>query len=355
MTGLRSILTIAAAVILTAAAGCVRISEKGQTQTVVSLQKIQQSAREKHLEVNAFSTVQQRAGEFRNREKRVHLDELLREKNNAVSPEIIAGHLEDAIGSNHLLGGVEPGSDLVKIQSRRSGQLLDFAVASAAVRLGAALQLCELDGYGNRQEIQQYEMELRNLSGVSPQELARLDLSKLPKPFRLKTKLIALQQFAAFNRPESAGTVIYPELLEDIRTLFKNESRLSLLYAVNLYDFHTALSGRKVESDSLHRKTVRLANAVGAALQVEEDVKKLNTVYDACRLEELKLQLNKNVTPELRANVIRLTAQWHLAWLKLRTDLGMTDFDLPLPAFPEQNPPELTGETALFFEIIGKK
>ena len=97
MTGLRSILTIAAAVILTAAAGCVRISEKGQTQTVVSLQKIQQSAREKHLEVNAFSTVQQRAGEFRNREKRVHLDELLREKNNAVSPEIIAGHLEDAI------------------------------------------------------------------------------------------------------------------------------------------------------------------------------------------------------------------------------------------------------------------
>ena len=30
----------------------------------------------------------------------------------------------------------------------------------------------------------------------------------------------------------------------------------------------------------------------------------------------------------------------------------MTDFDLPLPVFPEQSPPELTAETALLFELL---
>ena len=349
------ILTLAAAVLI-AAAGCARLPETPSAAEKFPLQEAMRRAGKKHLEVNAFSAVQQRAGEFRSRERRLYLTELLREENSsAVSPAIIAAQLEDAIGSNHLLNSAAPSADLVKIQSVRSGQLLDLAVASAAVRLGAALRLYELGIAEARQELYDSEMELRNLTGATPSELARLDLSKLPKPYLLKTDLIKLQQFAAFNRPESAGTVIHPELPDDIRAFYRNDRKFLLIYTAALCDFYTDLSFRRAENDALCRRTVRLANAAGIAFQIEEDVKHLKQLYDACRLEELKLQLNKHPSVELQAKVIRLTAKWHLAWLKLRTDLGVTDFDLPLPEFPEQTPPELTAETALLFEVLKKK
>ena len=352
MTGVSRCVLMLTAAVLTAAAGCVRISETPQAPRSFSLLQAQVLARKKHLEAAAFSVVQQQAAEFSSSEKKIYIHELLREQNSSVQPESISRMLEDAICGNHLLGGVEPGADLVKIQSVRSGQLLDFATASAAVQLGTALQLYDLGIAEARQEIHSAEMELRNLTGAAPQDLARLNLSKLPKPHPLKEKLITLQQFAAFNRPESKGTLIYPELLYDIKQFYRNDSRLLLLYAADLYHFQTALNKRKEVNAALFRRTSRLANAVGIALQVELDVQNLNRAYDACRLLELKLQLSKNPPQEVRAEALRLTRQWHLAWLKLRADIGMTDFDLPLPVFPEQSPPELTAETALLFELL---
>ena len=342
--------------VLAAVSGCVsNTPEPPRTTPDFPLQKALLSARKKHLDVNAFTAVRQQAAEFRNHERRFYLADLIREEQSrSVSPETASRLLEEAISYNHLLGGGEQGADPLKLQTDRSSQLLDLTTASAAVRLGAAMQLYDSGDTDARQDIHNYEMELRNLTGADPQELARLNLNKLPKPFQLKEKLVLLQQFAAFRRPESAGTIIYPELLDDLKQLYRNDPRLPLLYAAKLYEFHTILSGRNRVDAKLLRSTTRLANAVGITLQIEQDLILLNKAYDACRLLELKLKLSKNPPPELQREGIRLTRQWHLAWLKLRTDLGLTDFDLPLPSFPEQSPPELSAETALFFEIVGK-
>ena len=314
-----------------------------------------EGARRTHLDVNAFETVQSAAAEYKNHQRVLYLDEVISDgRGHTISPAILRSFLEDALIFNHLLGGTPPAADLVKTQSSRSGQLLDHAVAAAAVKLHRAMQLYELGDETMRQEISDSEMELRNLTGASPVDIARIDLSALPEPYALKNNLTSLQQFAAFNRPESAGSVLYPELLDDVKWTFREEKQLLLHYTRVLYGFQTKLAGRVLKQGEDCQKTVRLANAVGIALLLEADFTALNEAFNAYRLEELRFRLEKSPSAEQQKKLILLRSDWLLCWLRLRTTLGVTDFDLPMPELNEQKHPELTHESALLFEILSE-
>lgn len=333
--------------------GCGTPGSSTEEQNRFTLRDALDLARQKHLEVNAFETVRLTAAEYQNHNRALYLEEVIRDgRGHTISSEIIRNYLEDAIIFNHLLGGVPPSQDLVQLQSVRSGQLLDHAVAVAAVKLQSAIQLYELGDPSERQNISDGEMELRNLTGASPVDIARMDLSALPEPYPLKHELIVLQQFAAFNRPESAGSAVYPELLSDVKWAFANTRLLQLQYAHILYNIQNKLNSRSLKNAADYRKAARLANAVGIVLLLEEDFKTLNKAYDSYRLVELKFRLEKVPSLELQKKLIRLRLDWLTAWLKLRTTLGVTDFEIPIPELQEQPHPELTAESALLFEIL---
>lgn len=312
------------------------------------------AARSNLLEIQTYEALQQLAAEHSENRMRLQLTGVAADLRSGNLAEMMVNrYIDNALSYNHLVGATVA-EDLVPVQRVRTGQLLDCATASALARFEAEYQLSRL-GATHTDALREQELEVRTLTGASPLQIARFDPTGLPQPHSFAQELPALQQFAAFTRPESRGASFSPNLPGEVKKLFQNDQAIALTFAEQLYRIPRRLEmARQLDPKIDWTRIARLANAIGIAFQVERDWNRLNSAYAAYRLLELKKQLSSEADSELEQALIRTRLAWQLAYFRLRTDLGMSDFDVPLPELPKLRRPELTEESAILFEMLSK-
>ncbi len=309
----------------------------------ISLELALRDARYHLLEVQTIESLQDLASEHIENRKLLHLPDLISSLRSSTTQYRIDNdprlhYLDEAISYNFLLS-LPKDSDLAKEHATRTAQLIDYAQLVLWARLVAVREILSIEGQPKPSELQREEdsilIELHNSTGMSKLDLKQMAPPDLAEVHPVTADCIALQQYAAMNRPESAGTSFSVSFPGMARKLCQFDRTSELKLAEALFRFPRKINSLRLKDPSVNLLGIAsLASAVGVAFEVELDWNELNHAYDEYRLHSVATELNpQDHTALIKQSDARLA--WRLAWYRLLIDLGVPD---PIAGLPENLP-----------------
>lgn len=310
------------------------------------LREMLAAARRNMLEIQTIESLQELAGEHVGNARLLQIPGFIDEQRTSVrsyeadrDPRLKL--LDDAIAYNDLLS-LSAGSDMAEHRRKRAGELLDYQIAALASRLAAirARQKLSPEEEGKRRE-EELALELRVLTGLSSEEINEFSGTSLATPAAPPEQADPLYITASERRSESAGFRLAPSTVHALRRLYRDDAAAEAMLAEALYRLPRRLAGHSLqETKGYAMYAIHLANALGAAFEIDLDLKHLRDAWKRIRHARLRQELH----PGERKSALELidaTLAWRLAWYRLLTDLAVS------PAGELPPPPEPVNESAI--------
>lgn len=320
--------------------------EETEPEDPLPLREMLAAARRNMLEIQTIESLQELAGEHVGNARLLQIPGFIDEQRISVrsyeadrDPRLKL--LDDAIAYNDLLS-LPAGVDMTEHRRKRAGELLDYQIAALASRLAASrarLKLAPEEEERRREE--KLALELRVLTGLSAEEIAEFSGASLATPAAPPEQADPLYITASERRSESAGFRLAPSTVRALRRLYRDDDAAEAMLAEALYRLPRRLAGHSLqETEGYAMYAIHLANALGAAFEIDLDLKHLRDAWKQVRHAGLKQELHPG-EKKSALELIDATLAWRLAWYRLLTDLALP------PAGKLPPPPEPVNESAI--------